>query len=232
MCGRFSLYHQPNLLERRFMLENLEALSLEPRYNIAPSQDILTVVHDGEQFRSGLLRWGLIPSFAKDKKIGYKMINARAETLHEKPSFKQLLSRRRCLIPADGFFEWQKTDDGKIPMHIQLKNGGIFSMAGLWDRWQEPGGDVITSCTIITTSPNELMAPIHNRMPAILDEKGEQIWLDRSVTDHSELQEFLKPFDSSLMTAKTVSDLVNSPKNDTVECITPVPQNNTHRPEE
>lgn len=227
MCGRFSLYHQPNLLARRFELQNLEELSLIPRFNIAPSQDILTIVHDGEAYRGGFLRWGLIPSFSKDKKIGYKMMNARAETLHEKPSFSRLLSRRRCVIPADGFFEWQKTEQGKIPLHIKRKDGDLFVMAGLWDRWQEPEGQIITSCTIITTEPNALMAPIHNRMPAMLDITGERVWLNRNVTDHQELQNLLQPFDDRLMKAEQVSEVVNSPKNDTPECIIPVNQNHT-----
>ncbi|ADH97938.1 SOS response-associated peptidase [Salisediminibacterium selenitireducens] len=223
MCGRFSLYHQPNLIARRFELDNLEAIALDPRYNIAPSQDILAIVHDGKTNRAGFLRWGLIPSFAKDPKIGSKMINARAETLYEKPSFAKLLTRRRCIIPANGFFEWQKTETGKVPMHIQLRDGEPFAMAGLWDRWQDEGGETITSCTIITTEPNTLMAPIHNRMPAILTRDQEAIWLDRRETGTDRLKSLLTPFDSRQMTATAVSSLVNSPKHDSPTCIAPIP---------
>lgn len=223
MCGRFSLYHQPNLIAHRFELDNVEAIALDPRYNIAPSQDILAIVHDGKTNRGGFLRWGLIPSFAKDPKIGSKMINARAETLHEKPSFAKLLARRRCIIPANGFFEWQKTDHGKIPMHIQMTDGEPFAMAGLWDRWQDDSGETVTSCTIITTEPNPLMAPIHNRMPAILTQDQEAAWLDRRETATDRLRRLLTPFDSRYMTATAVSSLVNSPKHDSPACIAPIP---------
>ena len=219
MCGRFTLFTDRDLLAERFHLINIDELPYEPRYNIAPSQPVLAVIGDGEHNKVGFLRWGLIPSFVKDKAIGYKMINARAETVDEKPTFKRLLSRKRCLILADSFYEWRKEGDKKIPMRIHLKDNAPFAFAGLWDRWQSPDGEEVMSCTIITTESNVFMKEIHDRMPVILSREAEKWWLDCSIVDHAFLKQLLVPYDADKMQAYEVSTIVNSPKNDSKACI-------------
>lgn len=220
MCGRFTLLTDWEQLIARFHINNhTDDVTDEPRYNIAPSQSILAVIHDGKKARAGRLRWGLIPAFAKNPQIGYKMINARAETIDEKPAYKRLLSRKRCLLPADSFYEWRRDCSGKTPMRILRKDQQPFAFAGLWDRWQSPDGQHIHTCTIITTSSNQLMQPIHGRMPVILTKAHENMWLDRSITDPALLKSFLVPYDTEEMTAYPVSDIVNSPKNDNEACI-------------
>lgn len=219
MCGRFTLFSELTRLMERFHLSNLKNVLYRPRYNIAPSQDVLCVINDGYKNRAGMIRWGLIPSFAKDKTTGYKMINARVETIDKKPTFKRLLERRRCLILADSFFEWKKQGNKKIPMRIHLKDNQPFGMAGLWDHWQSGDGEKITSCTIITTNSNKMLKPIHNRMPVILPEENEKAWLDRSIKDKGFLKSLLVPYDTEQMEVYEVSPAVNSPKNDSPECI-------------
>lgn len=166
------------------------------------------------------MRWGLVPVWAKDVKIGYRMINARAETLGEKSAWARLLKRRRCLIPADGYYEWKK-DGGKkgIPNRIILKGEDLFAFAGLWDEWRSPEGETIRSCTIITTSPNQLMAPIHDRMPVILPREAEALWLDDRNEDVGQLRQFLAPYPPEQMAAYQVSTLVNAAGTDVPECI-------------
>src|SRR5713226_6751736 len=164
MCGRFTLTHDINAVARAFHVPVPASLQTGARYNIAPTQNVVTVISDGN-VHLDLLRWGLIPSWAKEESIGSKMINARAETLAEKPSFKRLLRSRRCLIAADGFYEWRQENGSKTPMYITLKDGKPFAFAGLWDLWKSPDGEQIRSCTIITTETNELVATIHNRIP-------------------------------------------------------------------
>ncbi|WP_044748965.1 SOS response-associated peptidase [Bacillus alveayuensis] len=219
MCGRFTLTIDENKVLDRFNAVKANDFEYVRRYNIAPSQAVLAIVNDGEKNRLGQLRWGLVPFWAKDIKIGYKMINARAETLAEKPAFKHAFKRQRCIIPADGFYEWKKALKGKQPMRIKLKSDEVFGFAGLWDRWKSPEGTVIHSCTIITTEPNELMADIHNRMPVILRKEDEETWLNRSIEDNDLLHDLLKPFPADEMEAYEVSTLVNSPKNDVPELI-------------
>jgi putative SOS response-associated peptidase YedK len=178
MCGRFTLVADPNDLREAFPWVNIPD-GINPRYNVAPSQPVAVIPNDGKN-RLDFFTWGLIPSWAKDPAIGNRMINARAETLIEKPSFRTAFRRRRCLIPADGFFEW-KVEPGrktKTPMYIRLKSGKPFALAGLWERWDSPDGSTIFSCTIITTQPNELMQVIHNRMPVILPPQAYSLWLD------------------------------------------------------
>ncbi|MEK5520685.1 hypothetical protein B5V89_19090 [Heyndrickxia sporothermodurans] len=218
MCGRFNLYSSIEDLMERFDLTNWEMIEFSPKYNIAPSQEVLAIVEGEKGNRGGFLRWGLVPSWAKDPKIGYKMINARAETIDEKPSFKRLLARRRCLIIADGFYEWKKEGNRKTPYHIHLKDKQPFAFAGLWDRWNQ-GGKTIQSCTIITTEANKLMRDIHDRMPVILTKESEQVWLDRSIQEEKQLKSLLSPFDSTLMEAYTISEIVNSPKNEGAEIL-------------
>lgn len=216
MCGRYSFCKLEGL-EERFNVKR-STLKLYPRYNIAPTQEVPAIVNNGEN-QLIMPRWGLIPYWAKDMSVGSKMINARAETVDEKPSFKRSLQRRRCLVLADGFYEWKKEGRRKTPYRITLKNEEPFAFAGLWDSWMSPEGEVINSCTIITTIPNELMEPIHNRMPVILSPDVEEIWLDQSITDSHFLKSLLKPYPSEFMKAYEVSTLVNSPKNDLPECF-------------
>src|SRR6266705_10156 len=175
MCGRFTLSTDIKSVAAKFGVP--PTLQASPRYNVAPTQEVVSILSNGSAHMEWL-QWGLIPSWAKDESIGSKMINARAETLAEKPSFKRLLRSRRCLIVADGFYEWKKEQGGKTPMYITLEDGELFAFAGLWDTWKNADGEQIRTCTIITTSPNELMTPIHNRMPAILTPDARDAWLD------------------------------------------------------
>jgi putative SOS response-associated peptidase YedK len=220
MCGRYTLKSDIDTLAERFAFQAAD-LSYDSRYNITPTQKILTVINDGEN-RAGFLRWGLIPSWAKDVAIGNRMINARAETVAEKPSFRRALQKRRCLVLADGFYEWKKEGKKKTPMYITLKSHEPFGFAGLWETWKAPSGEVIRSCTIITTTPNSLMESIHNRMPVILPQKAESLWLDRTIEGPEELTQLLVPYPDKAMEAYAVSSLVNSPANDTVACIEPL----------
>ncbi|MDQ0971851.1 putative SOS response-associated peptidase YedK [Neobacillus niacini] len=221
MCGRFTLTATVDQLIDRFDIEFfLQEEEYNPSYNVAPSQSVLAVINDGARNKMGFLRWGLIPPWAKDMSIGYKMINARAETLTDKPSFRNAYKKKRCLIVADSFYEWKRLDSKtKIPMRIKLKSNELFSMAGLWENWKSPEGKSIYSCSVITTSPNELVHDIHDRMPVILKPEDEKYWLDPSITDTTKLNPLLKPFDHTLMEAYEVSPLVNSPKNNSIELI-------------
>ncbi|MBS4191140.1 SOS response-associated peptidase [Bacillus sp. FJAT-49705] len=221
MCGRFTLTATFEQIIDRFDIEQLIEQDLyAPNYNVAPSQSVLAVVNDGSRNRLGFLRWGLIPSWANDEKIGYKMINARAESLKEKPSFRNAYMKRRCLIIADSFYEWKRHDNKtKTPMRIKLRTDELFAMAGLWEHWKSPQGKSVFSCSVITTTPNELVKDIHDRMPVILKPEDEKIWLDRSITDPSYLDGLLKALNQDLMETYEVSTLVNSPKNNSPELI-------------
>ncbi|NLP49135.1 SOS response-associated peptidase [Bacillus sp. RO1] len=218
MCGRFSLTTELHKLEERFFLENTNTLEYSISYNIAPGQPILAIVKGENKNRAGYLHWGLVPSFAKDKKIGYKMINARAETLHEKVSFRKLLERKRCIIPADGFYEWKKQNGDKKPIRFTKTNEQPFAFAGLWDRWVTKDEEMV-SCTLITTRPNKLVEDVHDRMPVILKEEYEKDWLSRHVLTSSQLATMLQPFDAGRMKSYEVSSIVNSPKNNSPGCI-------------
>lgn len=221
MCGRYSLYADYRVLLERFDID--EASFSEEDYsesfNVAPSQQVVAVVSDGKKNRLGFLKWGLVPPWAKDEKIGYKMINARAETAAEKPSFRNAFKKKRCLVVADSFYEWKRTDDGKTPMRIKLKSGEPFAFAALWESWKSPEGKTVNTCSILTTRANELMGTIHDRMPVILTKEAEKIWLDPKVQDAEELGSLLQPFDSNELEAYEVSDAVNSPKNNGPELI-------------
>ncbi|WP_456279282.1 SOS response-associated peptidase [Bacillus sp. AK128] len=214
MCGRFTLYSDFEEIIERFMID--EAIQQElykQSYNIAPTHSVLSVINDGKKNRLGYLRWGLIPPWAKDIKIGTKMINARGESLHEKPSFRKAYQSKRCLVLANSFYEW-KTENGiKTPMCIKLRDSNLFAMAGLWESWKSTTGERIFSCTVITTTPNELMENIHNRMPVILKPEDESKWIDPTIKDYRLLNHLLDPLPSELMEAYQVSSLVNSPKN-------------------
>jgi putative SOS response-associated peptidase YedK len=221
MCGRFTLHTDLSQIQKAFQLSGVAA-EAEPSYNVAPTQPVLTVVRQDGQNVLTTMRWGLVPVWAKDMSIGAKMINARAETLDEKPSFKRLLKSKRCLVVADGFYEWRKTGAQKVPMYIRLKSGSPFGFAGLYDSWKSPEGDTLVSCTIIPTTPNELVATIHDRMPVILPKKQYPFWLDPVNQDAAKLLPLLGPYPTKEMEAYPVSRLVNAPKNNTPENIAPV----------
>ena len=221
MCGRFTLTINPDELQQQFGLSEAPPAQLAPRYNIAPTQAVAVIANNSNR-KLELFQWGLIPSWAKDPKIGSKMINARAETLAEKPSFRTALKRRRCLVVADGFYEWKKTGSGKTPMYIQLKDGQPFGFAGLWEAWQSPEDGLIKTCTIITTTPNELLAGIHDRMPVILPREAYDVWLAPEELPAVETLPLLQPYDGAQMRVRPVSTLVNSPAVDSAELIQPV----------
>lgn len=218
MCGRFTLAVDVNTIARVFNAAIPSAFNTEARYNIAPQQNVLTVMRD-ETTHLDLLRWGLIPSWAKEESIGSKMINARAETLAEKPSFKRLLHSKRCLLVADGFYEWKKEQGGKTPMYITLRDKEPFAFAGLWDTWRDADGQQIRTCTIITTEANELVASIHNRMPVILPRNAQEEWLDPGLHDDRILLPLLAPYPAEEMSARPVSRLVNNPRYEGAELI-------------
>lgn len=215
MCGRFSLITDLPSLQTQFHFESYE--EMEPRYNIAPSQNILVIGSNGTKRVGSMMKWGLVPFWAKDTKIGYKMINAKAETLDGKASFRPLLKRRRCLILSDGFYEWKKEGTEKKPFRFTMENRKPFAMAGLWDSWTK-GEELLYTCTIITTEANHTVKTIHERMPVILPEDSYDTWLDRAIEDPVKLKPLLKPFSSEKMDYYQVSELVNSPKNDLPDC--------------
>jgi putative SOS response-associated peptidase YedK len=221
MCGRFALKASPKSIQEHFHLPEIPALA--PRYNVAPSQEIAVVRHFlQDPFpRLDMLRWGFIPSWAKDIKIGYKMINARGETLAQKPAFRTSYKKRRCLVVADGFYEWSHAGSRKQPFFIRLKSNDVFAFAGLWDTWHNPDGSIIESCAIITTSANELVGKIHDRMPVILQPEHYAVWLQDKAREES-LQLLLVPYPARAMEAYRVSNVVNSPQNDTPSCLKPI----------
>jgi putative SOS response-associated peptidase YedK len=223
MCGRITATFQFSDIRVRWNLDSDLPL-YKPRFNIAPEQvspTIPVIVRQKGGNECRLMHWGLIPHWADDPSIGNRMINARVETLTELPSFKLLVDRRRCIIPADGFYEWRKEGRRKIPMWVHLKNRQPFGLAGLWDVWRKPDGKGVESFTIITTEPNELVRPIHNRMPVILRQEDEEPWLDASRTPFGKARSLLKPYPAELMDAHHVSTVVNSARYDGPECIQP-----------
>ena len=221
MCGRFTLTADPNTLQQAFP-EFKVPDQMSPHYNIAPTQPVAVVPNDGRMAVDFFI-WGLIPFGAKDPKIGNRMINARSETLAEKPSFRTPYRRRRCLILADGFYEWVKPAGGgsKIPHLIKMESQDPFAFAGLWENWQAPDGSEVKSCTIITTEPNALVSKLHNRMPVILPRDAYADWLDPEERKPETLDHYLKPFPAVEMMAYPVSTLVNNPVNDVPEVIRP-----------
>lgn len=222
MCGRYSLIADLQDLARQFEFDGT-GFEHSPRYNVAPTQPVLTVINrEGRQ--PEYMRWGLIPSWAKDPSIGARMINARGETVAQKPSFRNALQRRRCLVLADGFYEWQKAGRGRRPMRIVLKSREPFAFAGLWESWRNPEGDAIRSCTIVTTEANELLRPVHERMPVILPPELEEFWLDTDVTDSAALTDVLSPYPDASMEYYEVSTLVNKAANGGPDLIVPVGQ--------
>lgn len=221
MCGRFVRTTDKDDVQSRFGIDPTGIL-LEPRYNIAPTQFHPVVILENDRRVLRMMKWGLVPHWATDEKVGYKMINARAEGIDTKPSFRTAFKKRRCLVLSNGFYEWKKVDSKtKIPYLIQLKSGEPFAFAGLWEQWDK-GPEPLETFTIITTENNELIEPIHNRMPVILHEKDEAIWLDPELHDVDKLKELLKPYPSGEMEMYEVSTDVNSPRNEDPSFIEPL----------
>jgi putative SOS response-associated peptidase YedK len=220
MCGRFTLTVDANSIQQAFPWLNLPTQEITPRYNIAPSQPVAVIPNDGKQILD-YFNWGLIPSWAKDPKIGYKMINARSETLAEKPSFRSALKHQRCLILADGFYEWAKIsgENQKTPHYIYHTDKTPFAFAGLWEEWFSPDGSLIKSTTIITTEPNEKLRSIHNRVPVIVKPEYYNLWLSPEYKQYPELKHIFNPYPGKLISYHIVSKQVNTPAFDSIECI-------------
>ncbi len=226
MCGRFTLRTRLDELLHFYSIKT--QLEWEPRFNIAPSQSIAVVRNNpnSDERELTMLRWGLIPSWANDIRIGHRLINARAETLGSKPSFRMAFKSRRCLVLADGFYEWKKTGKNKQPYFIRMANDRPFVFAGLWERWTK-SQPAIESCTIITTTPNTIVASLHDRMPVILSESAAMQWLDQNPDDINSLASLLVPYSYGEMVAYPVMPLVNSPKHDSADCIRPLVQDDS-----
>jgi putative SOS response-associated peptidase YedK len=221
MCGRYDLHLPRELIADIFGITIVQ--DIQPRYNIAPTQQVVVIrtYPDGTRHLD-LLKWGLIPSWAKDPSIGSRMINARSETVDIKPAFRTALKHRRCIIPGNGFYEWREVAGKKHPLYVKLKGNNLMIFAGLWDHWKTPEGEVIESCTILTTTTNDLIKHIHDRMPVILEPKDIDLWLDHQVADPEQLKPLFKPYPSDLMEMYPVGDQVNSPRNDTSDLIKPL----------
>ena len=222
MCGRYSLISDLQELAQQFEFDGT-GFEHSPRYNVAPTQQVLTVTKRDDR-QAEYMRWGLIPSWAKDPSIGNRMINARCETVAQKPSFRNALQRRRCLVLADGFYEWQKAGKGKRPMCIALTSRKPFAFAGLWESWRDHQGETVRSCTIATTKANDLLRPIHERMPVILPGELEDFWLDGEVTDTAALSDILVPYPDDLLEFYEVSTLVNKATNTGPDLVAPAGQ--------
>jgi putative SOS response-associated peptidase YedK len=218
MCGRFTLHVPPELLAEIFGLEIIPVLPA--RYNIAPGQRVAVIRQNGAG-RNELVfaRWGLIPSWAKDTGIGNHTINARAETLHEKPAFRHAARYRRGIVPASGFYEWRHDGKKAVPLYVRLKAGSPLFFASLMEHWKSPEGEIIESCSIVTTTANELIKPVHDRMPVIVSPSDCDLWLDREMHDPEQLTPLYQPVSADVMECWEVSYLVNSPRNDTPECM-------------
>jgi len=220
MCGRFAIKFTLEEANKRFHVEEIKA-KFAPSYNIAPSQNIPVIYNENGKIVLDSFKWGLIPHWAKEPNSGYKMINARVETLAEKHIYNKELIEGRCLIPASGFFEWKKANGSKKPMFIHVKDQDIFPFAGISSLWNAPNGKIIKTCSIVTTKPNKFMEKIHNRMPTILQKKNEEDWINPKLTDKKEIISILSSYDSKEMEAYEVSSMVNSPANNNPKVIEP-----------
>lgn len=223
MCGRvtldFDIALLKEILEEAFDVKHMTIDSHEPRYNIAPGQQILSVINDGQENRAGFLNWGFIPAYAKSEKDGYKLINSRSETIDTKPTFKQSFLNKRCLILADSFYEWHKDSPDKTPYRIQLRDQPIMAMAGIWSKYVTKENIVIFSCSIVTTEANDMMKRIHHRMPVLLDQEERKIWLAKDNHNVSQLKSIMTPYANNQMRMYPVTKLVNNVRIDSVECI-------------
>ena len=219
MCGRYTLASPTERLAEEFGVD-ASSIELAPNYNVAPTQKVAAVLEEGGQRSLEVLRWGLIPPWADDPGIGSRMINARSETAPGKPSFRRAFRERRCLIPADGFYEWQRTNGAKQPYYIHMEDGRPFAFAGLWESWSKGGEGEVRTCTILTTGANALVGEVHDRMPVILAHDAYDVWLDRA-SERDELTGLLAPYPEDEMEAYPVSRFVNSPSNNDPRCIEP-----------
>jgi putative SOS response-associated peptidase YedK len=227
MCGRVTIQTPALAIAREFALTGIRTALERPRYNLAPTQLMPVVINDGERMLDAY-RWGLIPSWAKEAAIGNKLINARGETVAEKPSFRSALKRRRCLVLVDGWFEWKQSTKPKTPYLFRRKDGRPIAFAGLWEEWTAPDtGELLRTCTVITTGPNHLMAPIHDRMPVILSQAAQELWLRPEPQEASVLQPLLVPNEDEPLEAWEVARVVNSPTNDVAACIERVASQST-----
>jgi putative SOS response-associated peptidase YedK len=225
MCGRFTFAISPEMLAEMFGITVLA--DLPRRYNIAPTQQVLAVRTSDEGRRADFLRWGLVPSWAKDPSMGSRMINARSESIHEKPAFRHAIRYRRCIIPAGGFYEWMEQGGKKYPLYVRIKESAIMGFAGIWDHWKNPEGETLETCSILTTASNRLIRPLHDRMPVILRPEEYDLWLDRNITEPDRLKPLYEPFPANLMEMYPVSPLVNNPRNDSPACIEPLREDAT-----
>lgn len=223
MCGRYAQSADPKKLAKEFKVA--EVPTVEPRYNIAPTQEILAVRELADGREMAFFKWGLVPSWAKDTSMAARLINARSETVQEKPAFRAAFKQRRCIIPADGFYEWQRTEGRKQPFFFRMRDGRPFGFAGLWERWEGENGQAINSCTILTTEANEVLQPVHERMPVILHPEDYSLWLEGDERERALLGELLRPFPAQEMIGYPVNSLVNSPRNKGVELTEEVPLN-------
>lgn len=218
MCGRFVVTTKAEVLWERFRATS-GVRELKPRYNLAPSQEAPVIVASPEGRELALMRWGLVPSWAESEKIGYKLINARAETVAEKPSFRKAFRQTRCLVPSDGFFEWLREGTKKTPYFFHRRDGLPFAYAGLWEHWLSSEGKELRSFSILTTDANACVEPVHKRMPLILDPHNEQSWLNPLITDPASIQALIQPYPADLMERYEVSSIVNKAENDDAACI-------------
>ena len=223
MCGRYRLSRRKQLVDEYFDCSSYES-DWTPRYNIAPTQPIPVIRQNPKEPRRelSLMRWGLIPSWARDSSVAASMINVRSETASTKPAFRDALKSRRCLIPADGFYEWMRTGKTKQPYCFEVNEGALFAFAGLWDRWRDRGGNAVETCSILTTVPNAVASAVHDRMPVILDPDVYDLWLDPGMWDVDAASDLLKPYDARRLRSYPVSSRVNSVANDDAECSVPV----------
>ncbi|MGE5236953.1 MAG: SOS response-associated peptidase [Acidobacteriota bacterium] len=222
MCGRFTQASPGETIAELFALDDVPRLAR--RFNIAPTQSVSVVrARAGGGRELVEMRWGLIPAWAKEVSIGSRLINARAETVADKPAFRAALRHRRCLVVADGFYEWRRLENRKQPYHIRMADGRPFAFAGLWERWTPMNGEPVESCAIVTTEPNELLRPIHDRMPVILEPGEFGRWIDASVENVGAVVSLLRPYQDLAMIAYPVSPRVNNPANDDPDCITRIP---------
>ncbi len=226
MCGRFTITvtmdELKEYLSEYYDIDEMKSSIVVPRYNVAPGQEVISIINDGSKNRVGLLKWGFVPSFAKDNKLAHTMINARSEMIHEKKAYRPSLEHKRCVILANGFYEWKNTGEEKIPMRILMKNHSLFPIAGLWSSYVKRDGTKEHTCTIITTQANDIVSQIHNRMPVILNEEDRKTWLNPNIKDYNLVTPLLKPFLPERMYAYQVSTKVNSALNEIPECIEPI----------
>jgi len=222
MCGRFTLRSSVKEIAEALEATSVKIKEEKARYNIAPTQDIIAAREEGENRELVMLHWGLVPSWAKDPAVGARMINARSETVTEKPSFREAFQRRRCLIPSSGFYEWKREGTRKQPFYFKMKDEQPFAFAGLWEHWEGEGGEAIESCTILTTEANEVLAPVHDRMPVIVAPENYELWLDPTMNKTEPVTPLLRPYSAERMSSHPVGLSVNNPQYDREDLLAPI----------